>query len=235
MTNDSSNDFLIIGHRGAAGLELENSLASFKRALDLGVDALEFDVHRVENHLVVIHDDDVKRTTSGKGPLSSFTYDQLRELHLKNGEQIPILKEAFDVIPPDIIVNVELKGRDTGSIAARNLNRLAHPVMVSSFHREELVNFMMIASSSRDYQVGLLCHKVDHDHLEEARWVNANSINLNIRGANAKSINEARDMGFQVLVFAVNDVAKARELRELGVSGVFTDRPDVVTKAAVCA
>ena len=72
--------FLIIGHRGAAGLEPENTLRSFARAIEIGVDAIELDVYCVDGRLVVIHDDTLERTTNGHGEVMQTSFDALRRL-----------------------------------------------------------------------------------------------------------------------------------------------------------
>ena len=91
-------DFTVIGHRGAAGLVPENTLPSFQRALDLGCPMLELDVHRVidahqQTQLLVLHDEDLERTTSGTGELAAHTLAQLRRLDAGNGAPIPLLDE----------------------------------------------------------------------------------------------------------------------------------------------
>lgn len=64
----------IMGHRGASGLEPENTLRSFRKAIELGVDYIECDVHATKDgHLVLIHDSTVDRTTNGTGEVKSFT------------------------------------------------------------------------------------------------------------------------------------------------------------------
>ncbi|MCK4605545.1 MAG: glycerophosphodiester phosphodiesterase, partial [Deltaproteobacteria bacterium] len=70
---------MIIGHRGAAALEPENTLLSIERAMDIGVDAVEIDVHlSKDKELVVIHDATVDRTTNGTGPVSSYTVQEIK-------------------------------------------------------------------------------------------------------------------------------------------------------------
>ncbi len=90
---------LRIGHRGANDDEPENTLCSFQKALEIGVDAVEFDVRRAgSGELVVIHDDKVDRTTNGSGAVSSFTLDEIRRLTAEKGERIPTLDEALDYL-----------------------------------------------------------------------------------------------------------------------------------------
>ena len=93
---DYLSSFLVIGHRGAAGLAPENTLSSFRKALDLGCRAIELDVHAVRDvddttQLMVIHDDTVQRTTNGKGLVSNHTFEHLTKLDAGDGNPIPRL------------------------------------------------------------------------------------------------------------------------------------------------
>ena len=89
---------LCIGHRGAMGHEPENTLLSVRKALSLGVDAVEIDVYNVEDNLVVIHDRNLSRTTNGTGYLTERSFQYLRSLDAGKGEQIPTLREVIDTI-----------------------------------------------------------------------------------------------------------------------------------------
>jgi len=90
---------MIIGHRGAAALEPENTLLSIERAMDIGVDAVEIDVHlSKDKELVVIHDATVDRTTNGTGPVSSYTVQEIKRLDAGKGEAIPTLQEVINLI-----------------------------------------------------------------------------------------------------------------------------------------
>lgn len=121
---------LIIGHRGAAGLAPENTLAGFARAAALGVHGVELDVHCVHGHLLVIHDDRLDRTTSGRGELATLDIGELRALDAGNGQPIPCLREVFESLPAEVGINVELKGPDTGAPVfsmLRDLAGIGHP------------------------------------------------------------------------------------------------------------
>ena len=87
---------LRIGHRGARAYEPENTLRSFKKALEIGVNAVELDVRKTkDNHLVVIHDADVKRTTDGEGLVSELTLKEIKDFSAEKGGKIPTLKETL--------------------------------------------------------------------------------------------------------------------------------------------
>ena len=100
----------MIGHRGASGYEPENTLRSFEKALELGCSWIELDVHVVGDQLVVIHDDDLSRTTDGFGLVSTSSFNYLRSLNAGKGEQVPILQEVLDLVGQRCRVNIELKG-----------------------------------------------------------------------------------------------------------------------------
>lgn len=91
----------IIGHRGARNLWPENSLAGFRKVLDLGVDGIEFDVHpSADGRLVVIHDPTLERTTEGAGPVAALSAAELHATRLKggDGDGVPTLDEVLDII-----------------------------------------------------------------------------------------------------------------------------------------
>jgi glycerophosphoryl diester phosphodiesterase len=118
---------LITGHRGARNLWPENSLAGFRNAITLGVDAIEFDVHLTRSgELVVIHDATLERTAEGVGPVQDLSVEARRSVRLKGtDEAIPTLADVLDVfaVNKGIDLHVEIKIDETGTpypdIAAR--------------------------------------------------------------------------------------------------------------------
>src|SRR5688572_1778837 len=92
----------IIGHRGAAACEPENTLRGIRHALEAGADGVEIDVRLSQDHqLVLMHDDRVDRTTSGKGVVKKLPLARLRELDAGKGERIPTLQEAMGCFSED--------------------------------------------------------------------------------------------------------------------------------------
>lgn len=111
---------LVMGHRGWASEYPENTLLSFRKSLELGIDIIEFDVRPcASGELVVLHDESVDRTTDGKGLVSSLSLLELKRLDAGSwkspdfaGERIPSLDETLDLLKafPDVLLNVEIKG-----------------------------------------------------------------------------------------------------------------------------
>ncbi len=127
----------ICAHRGARDTYPENTLPAFREAVRLGVQMVEFDVRMTKDgHLVILHDETVDRTTDGHGPVAEKTLEEVRQLDAGTwkstkfkGVRIPTLQEALAVFPPNIWLNVHVKGssRELGMVVARVLvkeNRL---------------------------------------------------------------------------------------------------------------
>ena len=110
---------LVIGHRGAKGHVAENTLASIKKAMDLGADGIEIDVFRCRTgEIVVFHDKKLDKLTDGKGLIENKSLMELKKLKvLGTNEQIPTLNEVFEVIDNKTFLNIELKGSNTAKLS----------------------------------------------------------------------------------------------------------------------
>jgi glycerophosphoryl diester phosphodiesterase len=223
--------FLIIGHRGAAGLEPENTLRSFSRAVKLGVDAVELDVYWVHDELIVIHDDTLERTTNGSGSLYSISLADLRKLDAGAGERIPTLTESLDLLLADCAVNIELKGPGTAIAVASLLRQrfAGAELLVSSFMLTELRAFHQL---SPEVAVAPLFGRRAPDLAKLEASLSPWSVHLSRRNANQALIRSIRDAGYRCLIYTVNDPDEATVLFEFGASGVFTDFPDRVRRPA---
>jgi len=232
----AQSDFVVIGHRGAAGLEPENTLASFSRALEFRLPMIELDVRRVRSasasdDLYVIHDDDVRRTTNGKGMVSDFLAEDLVLLDAGGGQTIPTLTDVVDLVTRHHSstghrtgVNVELKGTHTADLVAAQIADLVDlPIMVSSFNHDELRRFHELAPLAA--AVPLFDKWVD-SCFDIAAELEAGSINLSRRLVTEARMAQAKARGVGVFVYTVNKPTQARKLKGIGVDGIFTDRPD---------
>lgn len=222
---------LKIGHRGAMGYEPENTLASFKKALGLGIDAVELDVYVCKTgELVVIHDDKVDRTTNGKGYVAEKTFEELRFLDAGKGEKIPTLEEVLDLIDKKVVVNIELKGQGTAKPVADLLrtyiklkNWTGEHFIISSFNHYELLEFHNLMPEIR---IGALITGIPIGYAEFAEKVSAYSVNLCIEFINQDFIDNAHKIGMKVFVWTVNDLDDIEQMKKLGVDGIFSNFPD---------
>lgn len=217
-------EFVVIGHRGAAGLEPENTLRSFARAIQLGVDAIELDVYSKDGNLIVIHDDTLDRTTNGRGPLTAARFAEIRALDAGKGERVPILEEVLDLVAGRVAVNVELKGKDTARRTAGICARYPNTeFLVSSFDLDELRTFRV---TTRAVRVAPLFGRSRTDIFDVARELRTTTINISRKIASPALLGTAKQQGYDVFVYTVNDAREARALKEGGARGVFTDYPD---------
>ena len=222
---------LVIGHRGAAGLLPENTLAGFAHAVELGVDGVELDVRMAGSEVVVIHDERVDRTTNGTGVVSELGFAALRRLDAGDGQRIPTLGEVLQLIPRHVMVNIELKGAGTarpvagivGDLAASRRTADLPSLLVSSFDHDELRRFREICP---DVPCAPLVDRWSNDLESAVGALDAWSVNLSLRAATEAHVRAVRSWGPRCLVFTVNDPARAYALSALGVTGVFTDYPD---------
>lgn len=223
--------FVKIGHRGACGYEPENTLRSFKKALDLNVDMVELDVHRCRSgELVVIHDNRVDRTTNGRGYVSEMKLVDLRSLDAGKGESIPILTEVLDLIGGRVAVNIELKGQGTARPVfeviqhyVRDKNWSHGDFMVSSFNHYELLEFIELDSSVR---IGALMEGIPLGYAEFAERLGAYAANVSLEFINRDFVDDIHRRGMKAFVYTVNEPEDIERMRSLGVDGVFSNYPD---------
>ena len=244
--DDLQNEFWILGHRGAAGLDPENTLPSFDSALSLGCAGIELDVHCIvdgkgSSQLCIIHDDSVNRTTNGKGLVADFTATQITELDAGNGAGVPLLEEVMDLViahqqlsmGSGVLVNIELKGKGTAQPVAHFLSTHSDlSVLVSSFDHDQLRNFRHLDSST---PVAPLFARPHANMIAIADELGASYINLSRRLANQSTVEECRAAGYGVWVYTVNQIKEAKTMKALGVTGIFTDRPDLMLDLQIIA
>jgi len=222
---------LKIGHRGAMGYAPENTLKSFRKALELNVDAVELDVYVCKSgELVVIHDDKIDRTTNGKGYVIEKTLAELKSLDAGEGENVPLLSEVLDVIDRQIKVNIELKGAGTAKPVyelieeyVKNKSWKYDDFMISSFNHYELKVFKEL---NPHIEIGALITGIPIGLAEFAGKVNADSVNLSIEFINQDFVDDAHKRGLNVYVWTVNDFDDIERMKELNVDGIFSNFPD---------
>jgi glycerophosphoryl diester phosphodiesterase len=232
---------LIFGHRGAAGLAPENSLPAFERAVALGADGVECDVHLSADSVpVVIHDAAVGRTTDGRGTVESLSSNDLARLALRRGGgPLPTLDAVARLLAPTgLLLNVEIKtaqrGRRYDGIEAavvRSLGRagMTERTIVSSFAWDCVADVLALARPRG--ALGLL----------DRRGVAG-------AGGATRALARARALGFDglclpaeylrglrlgpadraaVWVYRADTRAGLRRALTAGVGAVITDRPDL--------
>lgn len=216
-----------IGHRGARAYEPENTLASFRRAIELGVDAVELDVRKTrDNELVVIHNADVNKTTDGNGPVNSFTLEEIQKFVTEKGEHIPTLEEVLDVVGKRVKVLVELKETDTEEKVIELIRRkkLMDDVILISFDENILKKIRKL-----DDKLTLGLIYVRHKNpIKSALALKAEYLLPLYRFTHSANVKKAHEAGLKVIVWTINTKEEAIEYNRKGVDGIATDRPDIL-------
>jgi len=230
-----TKDFLVIGHRGAAGLEAENTLSSFQKAIDLDCQAVELDVQVARDNKgklqsLILHDERLDRTTDGQGSIRDLRFEEIRDFQCANGEKVPTLKEALELISATaqkrIGVNIELKGVGTAELVSVELERFSDlPILVSSFNHAELSAFKNFAPST---QVAPLFHFWRSGIVSKSKRFESGFCNISKSIASRERIRELVSNQLRPLVYTVNEMDTANQLKKNRISGIFTDRPDLI-------
>lgn len=199
----------IIGHRGAAGLALENSLEAIAAAREAGVDGIEFDIRvTADGHLVLSHDKSTKRVSKERRHIAKTKRREVVAISLHNNEAIPTLDEALQACGDTPAV---IEGKDTGW--AEPLHKTLQKYtsrkkdVVISFQHEELSTFKRLSPTTKVYvleRTNLI------EAITAARRYGFDGINLNFWLLNPLTYHLARRHKLDILVYTVNSALLAR-------------------------
>ena len=236
----------VIGHRGAAALAPENTLASFRQAAGLGCRMVEFDVRlSADGVAVVVHDDTLERTSDGAGPVGAQSLAELKRLDAGRwfgpafaGERIPTLAEVLALCrDAAMAVNIEIKP-DAGAERATALAAVAvarsswpahlPPPFLSSFSRPALA---AAAEAAPDWPRGLLVEELPADWRQSVEALGCVSVGADHRRLSVAEVAELHAHGLAVLAWTVDSPARAARLWGWGVDAVFTNAPDRVVSS----
>ena len=229
---------LKIGHRGAAAYAPENTLTSFRRAVELGADGVEFDLHRArDGTFVVLHDDTVDRTTDGHGKVEALTVAELRRFDAGSwkgrefaGERIPTFDDVIAAVPQRILLFAELKDGSARSpgiedALARFIRErgVVERVRVSSFDHRALARLRPLVP---DLETGALFTGLPVDLVALARNAAAQAVHPSFHYLTREAVEEAHRAGLAVNAWTVNEPEDIEAVRGMGVDGIFSDHPD---------
>jgi glycerophosphoryl diester phosphodiesterase len=232
-------DWLRIAHRGASGSAPEHTPAAFERALQIGVDMIELDVQLSrDDQLVVIHDDQLQRTTSGHGAVREHEWEALRSLDAGAwfdpafaGQRLLRLQEVIELVDGRVGLNVEIKSAaaDWPIVAGRLVRllqerQLLETTVVSSFAAGALASVRALSNAVR---LGVLWHDPECARAWSlASEVRAYSFHPHWAIARAEVLAQARRRGLRVFAWTVNEPAVMTQLLEFGVNGIMSDHPE---------
>jgi glycerophosphoryl diester phosphodiesterase len=230
----------MLAHRGLAVDAPENTLLAFLKALALGADYIETDVHASKDGVAVIcHDPDLKRVAGRDVRLRDLTVKELKEIDLGEGQTFSTLAEALDAFP-DARFNIDIKSADAAGpaasaiIAARAVGR----VLIGSFNerrRRSAVNLMPgVATSAAPglVLVALVGAKLGLRPIVRLALRGIDAVQVPMRTAGftivtRRVIDSLHSVGVEIHIWTINEASTMQRLLDLGVDGLVTDRVDV--------
>lgn len=220
-----------VGHRGVMSQAPENTLASFRLALDMDVDYLEMDLYlSKDDSIMVIHDATVNKTTNGSGLVNSLTYAQLRDLDagskfssIYKGEKIPTLYEVLMLAKGKKPCMVELKqtGIERPVVALIQKLNMQDQIILASLRMNEIQTVKQLDSRIRVSYVTYAATKNDIDVLSSFKGESFASGDL----PSIENIEYARSKGIVYYNWTVNDGDRMLLLMSKGVQGIITNTP----------
>lgn len=232
----------IWAHRGASGWDRqyapENTMPAFKKAVEMGADGIEFDVHLTKDgEILICHDERIDRTSRGRGFIKNFTLEELKRVdfskpHVEYGfTPPPTLREFFEFASPlDIKVNIELK---TGVIYYDNLEEkvfrmtqeygMENRVIFSSFNHYSL---QKLKSKFPEAKIGLLMPGDTVNIPNDTDMMDAIAVHPPENIVTREYVEKCHAHNIRVHTWTVDNPQRMKELIEFGVDAIITDCPD---------
>ncbi|MDG1715885.1 glycerophosphodiester phosphodiesterase family protein [Lacinutrix sp.] len=222
---------LKFGHRGAKGYLAENTIESIQKALKLGVDGIEIDVHKCKSgELVVFHDFTLDRLTNGIGEIATFTLQELKELFILKQFKIPTLIEVLEVINKKCILNIELKGINTAEETVKTIESYIenqhwnyNNFLVSSFQKKELE---AVYNLNKNIELGVLTKANLEEAIDFAKSINTKTIHANFSLLSKNNVEKAHLNGYKINTWTVNTLQAINRLKSYNVDAIISDFPD---------
>lgn len=224
---------LKIGHRGAKGHEPENILVSFEKAIEMGADGIELDVHlSIDGHLIVIHDETIDRTTNGKGVVNQLTLQELKSFRINDKYSIPILEEVLDLVNQRCFVNIELKNKDT---AEKVVQLLAHYILEKKWNKEHFIvssfdwnALQQVRFLNENIRIGVLTETDLDLAISFARFMKAEALHPDFQLLTKEYTIKIQEKGILVFPWTVNEIEDIQKMKSFNVDGIITDFLDRV-------
>jgi len=219
---------LIIAHRGASAYEPENTLRSVRRALKLGADMVEVDVHASrDGHIVVIHDTTVDRTTEGKGYVKDMTLKELKRLDAGLREQIPTLEEVMELVRgrAQLVIEIKVPGTEERVLQIIEERVLENETLITSFYHPVIKRIKELNPYMR---TGVIVASRPIKPVQLALNANADALFPKHAFVDLQMVEETHKYNVVVYPWTVNTISEMRPLIDMGVDGIVTNKPDIL-------
>ena len=230
--DSSEKNVLVIAHRGASNLAAENTLKAFQKAIELGADYIEFDVHQLKDGVIIIsHDANTFRMTGKSGILKKMTFEELKKLETRDGEKIPTLYQLIELSKGKIALNCEVKARGLEENLVKILQKadIIESTIISSFKNDILLKIQDIEprlrlAALRPTRMQWITSLMSPKKLIKTAVKNGfYAVNPRHFFVNRKFIDRAHNHDIKVFPWTVDSEKKIRKLVKIGVDGIITN------------
>lgn len=232
----SSNRVLIFAHRGASAYAPENTLKSFRLAQRLGADGVELDLHlSSDNHLIVMHDESVRRTTDGAGLIKNLPLEQIKKLKIKENQKVPSLGEVINILDKKILLNIEIKKYFFSKKITQKLAdtfdqyNLYDRAIVTSFSP-----FTLRKIKKQNHKIcvglGLLPHFRFGWLVRFVPEIVAVSVHQS--GVSPSFVKKMHSRGIKVFAWTIDNEKKIKKMINCNADGIISNKPDLAKKEA---
>ena len=231
---------LVIAHRTTMGHAPENTLLGIHKALEMGCDGVEIDVQLSADGVpVLLHDDLLDRTTNGSGRVLETSFADLRSLDAGQGERIPTLREALELIDGRMLFVIELKvspGDDAPALCDAVLEEVERAdalpwVWFWSFDSDTVIKLAELAPRGR--RIAHNCLTPTPDIWQIAAEHRIDGISTHAMGLNAETVAACRAHDMAAFVWTVNEPVDIQRCVDLGATGIVGDYPERIQSALV--
>lgn len=242
-------EILIIAHRGASAYAPEHSMAAYERAIELEADFIELDLQMTKDNVVVaFHDSNLSNWTQEDKEIADYTFEELKKIDIgkifndknKNyanddwiGQRILSVEEIFTQFSDSVNYYIEIKKPNMGienslgeSLKKHNLYKNPNTkVIIQSFHLESLDYFH---EHYPQLDTVYLIEELTDKEILKSLPFQINGIGINHLNLNQETIKQIKRKGLYIHAYTVNEKETVEFLIKNGISGIFTDYPDIL-------
>jgi len=206
-------------------------MSGFRHALNLEIDGIELDVRAHNGELWVIHDNDLERLTGSKGLFDDL--DDPADTLLNNGESIPRLRDVLDLYWGKMPINIEIKSLNTATLLAEIL-ALYPPlppnpgmpwILISSFDHRQVLELRQMGC---DWALAPVSHGIPMQPMAMIEMLQPYSWHIDNEYLDLHLMRQIQARGIRIMMYTVNDMNTVRQLKDVGLDGIFTDYPSTL-------
>jgi glycerophosphoryl diester phosphodiesterase len=249
-----NNSFISIGHGGAGGLAIPNTLRSLQLALDLGVDMVEFDIRSCKDEIILLHEDDLSHMAGGNGIVSQLAFDEIKSQNFCKDDRVLTIGEAIDLIKGHALMNIDLKvtGCECTLLEIINQKGVLGDVLISS---KSSTSLQMLRRYSNSVMTGI-SYPEDRGNasnrpvlkpivafaLQLMKWflpyhvihmiqrAQANATMLHAKVVSRHAVEVIHSHHYKVFAWTIDELSFMKHIKSMGVNGIASNRPDYFSK-----